>query len=351
MLTILGSTWGALVRVRASLYERGWLPRRRLDRPVVSIGGLSVGGAGKTPTTALVATLLSEAGFRPAILSRGYRRSGTQPLLVSAGDGAGPLVDAARAGDEPFWLAQVLPQVAVAVAARREDAAQLAAACGQRDVFLLDDGFQHLRLARDANLLVVNPEAPFWDDEPMPSGRLRESPEAAHRADAFLVIGASADTDSALESRFGDRPRFTLRRQEAGCWGATQSPPAAASATSEPGVMPAPPDEPAFAFAGIARPSRFFDEAAASDLDLRGHLAFPDHHAFTAADLEDIAGAARRAGAAVLVTTEKDAVRLPDTLPDMPIWVWGYRLAADDPEGFCAWLTTHAGLLKRTDAA
>jgi len=311
MLTILGSTWGALVRVRASLYERGWLPRRRLDRPVVSIGGLSVGGAGKTPTTALVATLLSEAGFRPAILSRGYRRSGTQPL----------------------------------------DAAQLAAACGQRDVFLLDDGFQHLRLARDANLLVVNPEAPFWDDEPMPSGRLRESPEAAHRADAFLVIGASADTDSALESRFGDRPRFTLRRQEAGCWGATQSPPAAASATSEPGVMPAPPDEPAFAFAGIARPSRFFDEAAASDLDLRGHLAFPDHHAFTAADLEDIAGAARRAGAAVLVTTEKDAVRLPDTLPDMPIWVWGYRLAADDPEGFCAWLTTHAGLLKRTDAA
>ena len=203
MLSILGSTWGALARCRASLYESGWLRRHTLERPVISVGALSVGGAGKTPTTALLAGLLSEAGCRPAILSRGYKRSGAAPLLVSRGDGRGPIVAVTEAGDEPFWLASALPAVPVAVASHREEAAQVVlSAMTAADVFLLDDGFQHLRVARDVNLLVVNPERPFWDDAPMPVGRLRESPAAATRADAFLIVGADAESTARLHERY-----------------------------------------------------------------------------------------------------------------------------------------------------
>ena len=359
MLKILGSTWGTVARTRAALYERGWLPRYRLERPVISIGGLSVGGAGKTPTTALIAALLCEAGFRPAILSRGYRRSGREPLLVSAGDGSKPLVDATRAGDEPHWLAQVLPGVAVAVAAKREQAARLALSAGDRDLFLLDDGFQHLRLARDVNLLVVNPEAPFWDDAPMPAGRLREPPDAARRADAFLVVGADDEVGATLDERFGARPRFALLRQPATWWPLHEPAPevssvaSAASAASPANPEPASgaPRQPAFAFAGIARPGRFFKQLKDSGVELTGTRAFADHHAFSPAALRAVAETARHAGATMLLTTEKDAVRMPDELPDLPIYVWGYRLSARQPQRLVAWLEQRAGLSTWSDAA
>jgi len=350
MLKILGSTWGTLARARASLYAGGWLHRRRLERPVVSVGALSVGGAGKTPTTALLAALLHEAGLRPAILSRGYRRQGNAPLLVSAGDGGGPRVSVAQSGDEPFWLARVLPEVAVAVAARREDAARLALASGPRDVFLLDDGYQHLRVARDADLLVVNPEAPFWDDDPLPSGRLREPPSAAARAHAFLVIGADQGACATLEQRYGPRPHFVLMRQPVTSWPAATPPPAASSqpAAHEPTVRPR---VPLFAFAGIARPHRFFDELSERGLDLRGWRSFPDHHVFSSDDLADIERAARDAGAELLLTTEKDSVRLPENATGLPVHVWSYRLAPRAPRDLFEWLERQAGLEAWSDAA
>lgn len=353
MLKILGSTWGTVARIRASLYERGWLPRHQLERPVISIGALSVGGAGKTPTTALIAALLREAGYRPAILSRGYRRSGSEPLLVSAGDGGEPLVDAARAGDEPRWLADVLPCVAVAVAAKREHAARLVLSAGDRDLFLLDDGFQHLRLARDVNLLMVNPEAPFWDDAPLPTGRLREPPDAARRADAFLVVGADDEVGDTLEERFGARPRFALLRQPANWWPLHQPAPEVTSAASagNPEQASSALSQPVFAFAGIARPARFFDGLQASGVEVAGTRAFVDHQVFSPAALRAVAETARRAGATMLLTTEKDAVRMPDELPDMPIYVWGYRLSAGDPQRLLAWLKERAGLSTWSDAA
>lgn len=350
MLKILGSTWGTLARARASLYAGGWLRSRRLERPVVSVGALSVGGAGKTPTTALLAALLREAGLRPAILSRGYRRQGNAPLLVSAGDGGGPSVTVAQAGDEPFWLARVLPEVAVAVAARREDAARLALASGPRDVFLLDDGYQHLRVARDADLLVVNPEAPFWDDAPLPSGRLREPPSAAARADAFLVIGADASVCATLDQRYGPLPHFVLLRQPAASWPAATAPPAAASQQAGEDLPPLP-RAPLFAFAGIARPHRFFDELSERDLDLRGWRSFPDHHVFTTDDLAEVERAARDAGAELLLTTEKDSVRLPGDATRLPVHVWSYRLAPRAPRELFDWLARQAGLEAWSDAA
>lgn len=350
MLRTLGSGFGTLARWRAALYTAGWLRRHQLDRPVISIGALSVGGAGKTPTAVLLAGLLREAGWRPAILSRGYRRSGVGPLLVSAGNGGGPLVDAAHAGDEPFWMASVLPEVAVAVAARREEAAHVALASGPRDVYLLDDGFQHLRVARNADLLVIDPAAPFWRDAPMPAGRLRERPAAAARADAFLVIGGDEAQCSQLGERLGARPCFHLVPQPTGCWPATHPPP---PATPQPpdGAGGEPPRGPAFAFAGIARPQRFFDDLERGGTKLRGRRVFADHHAYSTADLSSLEQAATEAGAVLLLTTEKDAVRLPRATPAMPIHVWGYRLSARQPRALLDWLQHQAGLEGRGDAA
>jgi tetraacyldisaccharide 4'-kinase len=353
MLSILGSTWGALANYRASLYKTGWLPCHNLERPVISVGALSVGGAGKTPTTALIASLLTQAGVQPAILSRGYRRRSNAPLLVSCGDGRGPVVEVPEAGDEPFWLASVLPTVPVAVASRREEAAHvtLAAAAVTPQVFLLDDGFQHLRVSRDANLLIVNPEQPFWEDAPMPDGRLRESPGAAARADGFLIVRANAETAVRLHDRFPEYPRFELTRQTPRCWPLHEKNPKATPTGEIDDVTEVRPEGPSFAFAGIARPERFFEDLVADGVALNGQHAFPDHHEFCARDLGAVVNMARECGANTLVTTEKDAVRLPLRALETPLWVWGYRLQANEPERLVLWLKDRAGLSSLPDVA
>ena len=353
MLSILGSTWGVLTGFRASLYETGWLPCRNLELPVISIGALSVGGAGKTPTTALTASLLSEAGVQPAILSRGYRRKSTAALSVSHGDGRGPIVAVDQAGDEPFWLASVLPTVPVVVAKRREEAAHvaLAAAAVTPDVFLLDDGFQHLRVARNANLLIVNPEKPFWEDAPIPSGRLREASTAATRADGFLIVGANTDATLRLHNRFPEHPQFELTRQTPYCWPLGQEIPRAWPTNENKGSRETRLKGSVFAFAGIARPERFFEDLKADGVTLKGQYTFPDHHEFRTKDVTRVVKMAQKCGADTLVTTEKDAVRLPSERFRLPLRVWGYRLQTSSPETLVSWLKELTGLSSLPDAS
>ncbi|MDP6687401.1 MAG: tetraacyldisaccharide 4'-kinase [Acidobacteriota bacterium] len=353
MLSILGTTWGLLTGFRASLYETGWLPCHNLELPVISIGALSVGGAGKTPTTALIASLLSEAGVQPAILSRGYRRKSTAALLVSHGDGRGPVVAVDQAGDEPFWLASVLPTVPVVVAKRREEAAHvaLAAAAVTPDVFLLDDGFQHLRVARNANLLIVNPEEPFWEDTPIPSGRLREAPTAATRADGFLIVGDDTDATMGLHNHFPEHPWFELTRQTPCYWSLGQEIPRAWPTNENKSATETRLKGSVFAFAGIARPERFFEDLEADGVTLKGQCTFPDHHEFRAQDVTRVIKMAQKCGADTLVTTEKDAVRLPSKKFRLPLRVWGYRLQTSSPETLVSWLKELTGLSSIPDAA
>ena len=353
MLSILGSTWGVLTSCRASLYETGWLPCRNLERPVISIGALAVGGAGKTPTTALIASFLSEAGVQPAILSRGYRRKSKAALLVSHGDDRGPIVSVDQAGDEPFWLASVLPTVPVVVAKRREEAAHVAltAAAVTPDVFLLDDGFQHLRVARNANLLIVNPEKPFWEDALIPSGRLREASTAATRANGFLIIGADTETGMELHNRFPEHPWFELTRQTPCCWSLGQEIPRAWPTSENKGATETRLKGSAFAFAGIARPERFFEDLEADGVSLKGQCTFPDHHEFRPQDVTRVVKMAQKCGADTLVTTEKDAVRLPSKGLRLPLKVWGYRLQTSSPETLVSWLKELTGLSSLPDAA
>jgi tetraacyldisaccharide 4'-kinase len=307
---LLGSLFGAAAALRVAAYRRGVLPRHRLRGPVVSVGNLSVGGSGKTPVVARVAEILRDEGFPVAVLSRGYRgRFAGRALVVGEGDGLS--ASAAEAGDEPAMLARDLRGVVVAVGRRRDDAGRLVESRFGPRVHVLDDGFQHLRLARDLDLLCV--DAADLSDRPLPAGRLRERPEAAARADLLLVTGAAPGESEALASRFGRERTLRLTRRVVGFFGLDGTP------------RPAP--RRPFLLAGIARPERFEADARSRCGETAGRAFFADHHAFRPLDVAEVARRAREAGADALLTTAKDAVRLPAAPPEPPVVVM--RIAAE----------------------
>jgi len=301
---LLGSAFGALASLRVAAYRRGLLPRARLAGPVVSVGNLGVGGSGKTPVVARVATILRDSGHPVAILSRGYGGSFRGEALV-VGDGSRVLASADEAGDEPVMLARSLRGVVVAVGPRRDLVGRHVEARFGRRVHVLDDGFQHLRVERWLDLLCL--DVGDLDDRPLPAGRLRERPSAAARADLVLLTRTEAASEKelqTLESRLGVDRCFRVSRRVAG-W------------TRLDGVPAAPPAR-AFLLAAIARPDRFAADVAGCGVEVVGRSFFRDHHRFRADELGSVAGRARAAGAQAIVTTAKDAVRLEGRWPFEP---------------------------------
>ena len=250
---------------------------------MVSVGNLAVGGRGKTPITACVTRLLLEMGERPAVLSRGYGRRRRDPGVVIVRDPDAIRADLARAGDEPLMLARQLPGASVLSCCDRYTAGRLAEHQLGATVHVLDDGFQHLQLDRDVDLLIVARED-VERPRTLPGGRLREPPDTMIAADAIL---AADDVD--VEPVDGAPPIFRIRRSP----------------------LPPPPDQrAALAVAGIAEPKRFFDELHAAGWMLSDRMVYPDHHPYSARDLANMTARATAIGAAHIVTTEKDAVRL-----------------------------------------
>lgn len=315
-LAPLGALFGAAAAARVALYRSGLLTRTRLDSPVVSVGNLSVGGAGKTPVVARVAQLLAEDGARVAVLSRGYGGSFRGDALVVS-DGEGAALDAAEAGDEPVLLARLLPGAVVAVGRRRDVVGRAVEQRFGRRTFVLDDGFQHLRLRRDLDLLCVDADSDSW--RPLPAGRLREFPSAAARADLVLLTQADRVPEArlrALEARFGPERCLRVRRKLEGFVDL------GGGCATVPGR--------AFLLSGIARPERFQADVASYSVAIAGHAAFRDHHRCTPAELDDVRAQARAGGADAVVTTAKDAVRLPDGGWDPPLVVLRLSAAVED---------------------
>jgi tetraacyldisaccharide 4'-kinase len=310
-LAPLGWVYGTAAALRVAAYRRGLLPRARLESPVISVGNLSVGGSGKTPVVARLAELLREAGVPVGILSRGYGGSFTGEALVVS-DGRAVLASAAEAGDEPVMLARDLPGVVVVVGRRRAVAGRAAQARFGPCVFLLDDGFQHLGLERDLDVLCL--DAADLTDRPLPAGRLREFPRAAARADVVLLAA-----EQALPAGLGAAGLHRWRRRVLGFFD-----PAGAT-------RPAPTRP--FLMAGVARPERFAADVAARVPNVAGATFFRDHHAFTAAEVEAAAARAEAAGADALVTTAKDAVRLPAARTALPLLVLRIAAEIEDEDG------------------
>ncbi len=304
-MNILSGLYG-----RAAEWRRAWYGRRpdrraELARPVISVGNLVVGGSGKTPAVAAIARLLQERGERPVILSRGYARRSPFDGVLVVSDGERVLEPTARSGDEPQMLARSLAGVPVLVARERFLAGRVAERQFDGTVHLLDDGFQHLPLARDVDLVIVSPAD--LDEQVLPVGRLREPVAAAQHADALLVPGTDEDA-RAVESRIPGPPhaRREVFTMSASYEDLKPADPAASPTISGRRVL---------AVSGIARPERFVAALRGRGWDVVREMVFRDHHWFSVRDAESIARAATAAGADLVVTTEKDATRL--SLPNL----------------------------------
>jgi tetraacyldisaccharide 4'-kinase len=307
----------------AARYRRAWLAGhpsrvRRLERPVVSVGSLSAGGSGKTPLAGLVARRLLEAGHHPAILSRGYGRTAPDDGVTIVSDGTHLCADLARAGDEPLMLARALPDVPVVVSPDRYLAGRVAELHLGATVHVLDDGFQHLQLDRDIDLVIVGRED-VARPVTLPGGRLREPLDTLVAADAVLV-----EEGVVIESAGLDLPIYSIRRETPPDRGAT----AAAAA-----------GRPVLAVAGIASPARFFRDLRETGWSVADTMAYRDHHRFTRGDVDRMVTNARKTGAAMIVTTEKDYVRLQPFEPlPVPIGFVPISLRPEPFDRFRAWI-------------
>jgi tetraacyldisaccharide 4'-kinase len=332
-LNVLSELYG-----RATQFRRAWYGRRphrvrQLERPVISVGNLVVGGSGKTPVVAAIAKLLADAGERPAILSRGYGRREAADGVTVVSDGQRVLSTAPQSGDEPYMLAQALPSVPVFVCADRYLSGRLAERRFGCTVHLLDDGFQHVRLRRDIELLVMA-RADLYE-RLLPVGRLREPLTAARAADALLVAGTDADVE-AVVGRVGIDTAFRL----VATYDAPRMIGAAAHENAAAGARTV------VAVAGIARPERFFAALRGLGWDVARELVFRDHHWFTARDIEAIRRAVLETDADVVMTTGKDAVRLP-AHAGIPWAVLPLEVAIEPTDRFSLWLAGRLAAARR----
>ena len=319
------SPWQRLYAAAHTLRRKWWAERRRtLPAPVISVGNLHWGGTGKTPLVAALAERLRDDGLRLAILSRGYRRRGSRVRVVSTGEG--PLLGPLLAGDEPVLLAGMLPGVAVVVGNDRFEAGRHALERLQPPprLFLLDDGFSHLRLARQLDLVALPAGDPFGGGRLPPGGRLREPLTALARADAVVLTGAENGAEGLAEClrpvgfegrAFASRTRPLPARLYSG--------------------EPLDPGARVVAVAAIARPARFLAAVREQGFEPVQTIELPDHHAYPRPTLDRLARAVREARADCVLTTGKDAVklygRLEPPLAELPI-------RAEPEAAFWAWL-------------
>lgn len=323
LLLPLAVPYGLAVRMRVALYRLGWLAERKLPCPVISVGNLTVGGTGKTPVVIALVERLLASGKRVGVLSRGYRRHSRDDMLLVS-DGRTLLTGPSDAGDEPYLIAARCPRAVVAVGADRYKLGRWVLDRHPVDCFVLDDGFQHLALHRDVNLLVMDVSDQAGLHRLLPAGRLREPLIAASRATAVLLtradMGNWRDAAAAIESATGRsmqpiRSRFTAQALVNVVTGEVRSVETLSGRR-------------ALAFSGIGNPASFLVLLRSLGLTVGDEIAFTDHHAYGASDLELVRERAGRCGADVIVTTEKDAGKVAPFLKPGEA-VWAVRLGLD----------------------
>jgi len=326
-LAALGYRLGA--RLHREAYERRWISRRRLACRVVSVGGLTVGGSGKTPVSAWIAARLGERGHAVALASRGYRRSSGSERVTLVSDGRFVRADLSQAGDEPLLLAAHAPAVPVLVGADRGLVGLRAIAAFGSDVLVLDDGFAHHRLARDVEVVCFDGSFGFGNRHLLPRGPLREPPRALGRADGVVIVdGPLPETDAALLERvLPGSPQFRARRRPAGlrplAGGGAGSPEELAG--TRVGML-----------TGLARPDSFRRSLESLGAEIVAERCFRDHHRYCPADVRGL-----RRQAPVWVTTEKDAVKiLPSWVGGTDLRVLAIELEVEEPKRLLEWLET-----------
>jgi len=329
--------WGGDIKRDRSEQQAASL--RPIPVPVVSVGGITVGGSGKTPFVNYLAHLLRRRGEAPAILTRGYRRRYPAEHLIFA---QGAKVSPFFTGDEAQIFLRAA-QAPVGVGARRYETAQiLLRQFPETSVFLLDDGFQHALMARDFDIVVIDGLDPFGQEELVPVGRLREPLKALERASAFVVTRAAnnqryGSIKRRLHQYNAEAPVFRTRMKTLE-WRDYSS--------SEPVMVPK--GQKVAAFCGLGNPRNFWDTLETLGLNVVVRWEFGDHHSYKPVELYRMAQQARQHGAGILVTTEKDRINCPNHLESRiePLWLAWLQIAVDleDEAGFLSYLT---GVLTR----
>jgi len=307
------------MRVRRRRYERDPGRQRRLTKPVISVGNLSMGGTGKTPVVAALAQWLADRGERPSILSRGYARAKSVDGVVVVSDGREIRASVDLSGDEPMMLARQIPRAIVCVSPERYLSGVLAERELGATVHILDDGFQHLELARDLDVLVTTVgEIP--GGKVLPRGRLREPIEAAARAQVLVVSDATAGAAAA--------EAWALGISQA-CGAARTLGEPVEIRTQGSGIR----DRKVIALAGIANPDRFVEALKRDGWNVVDAMTFPDHHRYSGRDIATVADRVKGSGAEAVLTTDKDAVRL-DVIDQIPFALYRVPLmiAFDPPD-------------------
>ncbi len=313
LLWPLSLLYGAAARVRAWIYQKGWLKQRRLRATVISVGNLTVGGTGKTPMVIWLAETFLAEGKRVAILSRGYRGSG------------------GTSDEIELMKFRLQGRVAFGVGKDRFAEGQRIEAQQPVDIFLLDDGYQHLQLARDLDILLVDSSRPLRNQSLLPSGRLREPLSAIHRAD--IVVFTRVNDQLFIKRAIQELPQFPIFPAT------TQLIRYRRMTSDQQSLAPAfeLPPQPVFAFCGIGNPDAFFADADRWGNVVAGRAVFRDHHSYSAADMRRLYDSAKRAGARAFLTTEKDAQNLGDLrFSSLPIYYCEIEMRIADTSAFQA---------------
>ncbi len=318
--------FGLLTAFRAWLYARGLFSSRSLERPVISVGNLTVGGSGKTPFVAYLARILRDAGYQPIVLSRGYRgRAEKTGLVVSDGETVSATPE--EAGDEPYMLACELPGVAVAVGRDRYRSGRRLEDRFEKAIHLLDDGFQHLALKRNLNILLLDATDPFGGYRLLPAGRLREPLSALGRADLVVVtrshLAASSEEIEEVVRRY--HPRVPIQYFYHDMVGIRDL------RTGHVEHLRGWVNRPVSVLAAVGNPAALLADLRLYQLRVVAEYLHRDHHPFRQQDLERALEPLSRGQAEAVVTTEKDAVRLGGLeFEQRQVWAVQIRPRAED---------------------
>ena len=324
VLPPLSLLYDAVTRTRLSLYRRGTFHTTKLDRPVISVGNITTGGTGKTPLVEWVARTIASHGKKVCILTRGYGRKDPH-LQVIVSDGYGVLATPAEAGDEPYLLATKLTgKAAVISSADRIAAGEEAIKDFGTECFVLDDGFQHLRLARDLNIVTIDATNPWGGGQLLPYGRLREAREGLSRADSVVITRCDQAGD--VEELIAEIARLTGRKP---IFKSSMRPVRVVSLKNA-GETLAPPARVA-AFCAVGNPRSFFENVRQLGFEIGLQRSFPDHHVYSQAEIDLLI---KEAGECSLITTAKDAVKLRGLAFSIPCYVMEIEIAIENAEEF-----------------
>jgi len=334
LLLPLAWVYGAAVRVRAWLYRAGWRRQRRLPGMVLSVGNLTVGGTGKTPMVIWLADQLARAGEPVGVLTRGYRS-----VLIAPADGSGT---PRPVSDETLVLESHLgDRVRIGIGADRYRTGCALAAEGVR-WFVLDDGFQHLALARDADLVLVDASDPFGGGVLLPAGRLREPPTALARADLIVITRSEGAPElEARLRRYSRAPIFYARTRLAGLLRLQPEPAQPATADDERRAF--------VAFCATGNPAAFFADLERWKFRTVGRVSFPDHFRFGPRQVRELEAFAAARGASALVCTEKDILNLAGLrFEQFPLFVC--RIVMEPTEPAALWQAILGAIERRRGA-